>query len=146
MEKYVEIGEYMRAIEQANVRIVQGNGGLAFNGQESSTAYLRDLLNPEIYLYRVIRGIFAAEPELCDDEDKLMNGLEQLKGLFYTHPDTGQLYHKNLKIEGKAKSLEYKELSVGEREWLAACISEQQDSLTRVRNRVMQCQTLKEKK
>lgn len=135
MEKFSEIGEFIRALGQANAEVVRGNEKIAFNGFENPIAYLQELLNPEIYLYRAIREIFA-DPDLYSYEEQLTSCLEQLQGLFYVHPDTGRLVHKNLKLETKGKPIEYSELSLIGQERVTEFIMEQQGSLIRVKNKV----------
>lgn len=145
MERFIEIGEYVRAVGLANVEVTKGTGQVSFNGFESSTAYLQDLLNPEIYLYRAIRDIFA-DPDLYSYEEQLVNCLEQLQGLFYMHQDTGRLMHKNLKIESKGKAMEYSTLSRDEQEHITEFIHEQQGSIWRVKSKVEWYQHSRRKK
>lgn len=139
MEKFSEIGEYEKALGQANAEIVHGGERVVFNGFENTITFLQELLNPEIYLYRAIREIYN-DTQAYNYEKRLITSLEKLKGLFYEHPVTGRMTHKNLKLKMKGKPLEYSELSLTEQERITEFIMEQQGSLCRVKHKVEQYQ------
>lgn len=145
MDNFLEIGEYVNALGHANVRLRTLNDDrVIFNGFESTMLYLRELLVPEIYLYRVIGCIFS-DSELYAFEEQLLNCMRQLNGLFYVHPDTHLILQRNLTIRCKDRPVDYTDLTSGARETIAGFVAEQYGSYMRVKQRVEEYQNLRKK-